>query len=163
SVQTNFAGSTNFISYGIQGSANEDVVINASLNVDFGTGNGRLSTAVLATLPTSLVDLTVVAEGAISNLGQESNVQIAAQSTSGTNQDLLPCRSLGLGANLSDVDTGGSGHNVFGATLLGTEEQGATLTLQFTGGDGNNTAAVFDNQDINGGSTTIDLQGNGNG
>jgi hypothetical protein len=162
-VQTNKAGSTNFISYALQGSAAQDTVLNASLNVDFGTGNGRLTTGVLKTLPTSLVDLhNVIRDQAqISDLGQDSNVQITTTSTRGNVTNEMASGSLGLGANLSDVATGGEGNDLFFVQLSGVENTGATVTLQFTGGDGINTALVGDFQDIVGGSTTITLENQG--
>jgi hypothetical protein len=158
-VKTKVKGSTNLINYDIQGSVNPNsfsaTVINASLQVDFGTGNGQLRTAVVASLPVSLFGVP----GPISNLGQNSNVQITAHSTSGNTQDVLQCGSLGFGANLSDVDDGGKGSDLYAAQLGGTESNGATLTLKFTGGDGNNTAVVLDHQDIDlGASTNIDLR-----
>jgi hypothetical protein len=167
SVKTNKAGSTNFIGYAIQGSANQDLnatTINGSLNVDFGTGNGQLVTAVLGTLPTSLVDLVPVVNNPanISNLGEGSNLQIAAKGTSGNILDVLFCDSIGFSANLSDVATGGTGANLFLAGLTGQEDPGATVTLKFTGVDGNNTAVIQDDQTIGvGASTNIDLQSNG--
>jgi hypothetical protein len=158
-VKTMVKGSTNLINYDLLGSASPNAanatVLNASLRVDFGTGNGQLRTAVVASLPASLFGMP----GLLSNLGQSSNVQITANSTKGNTHDVLECGSLGIGANLSDVDNGGRGSDVYSATLEGTESLGATLKLKFTGGDGNNTAMVLDDQNIQvGASTNIDLR-----
>jgi hypothetical protein len=158
-VKSKVKGSINLINYDLLGSTDPNApnatVINASLRVNFGTGNGQLRTAVVAFLPVSLFG----APGPISNLGQSSNAQITAHSTKGNTQDFLECGSLGFGANLSDVDNGGKGSDVYVAQLGGTEFTGATLKLKFTGGDGNNSALVLDGQGINlGASTKIDLR-----
>jgi hypothetical protein len=158
-VQTKVKGSTNFINYDLLGNADPNaanaVVINASLGVDFGTGNGQLRTLVAESLPASLFGVP----GKISNLGQNSNVQITAHSTSGNTQDYLNCGSIGQGANLSDVENGGKGTDIYFAVLEGAEFNGATLKLKFTGGDGHNTASVIDHQDIGfNGSANIDLR-----
>jgi hypothetical protein len=159
-VKTSKKGSTNFVEYDLLGSTlpNEPAVavtIVSSLTVNFGTGNGSLLAQVLVTLPVVFGG----PHGNTSNLGQNSNVKIAATSSKGNTQDNLYCASIGTGASLSDVDTGGKGNNTFNAGLTGTEFSGASVNLKYTGGDGNNTAGVGDMQDINGGaSTVIDLR-----
>jgi hypothetical protein len=154
-VSAKVKGSTNFVEYDLLGSAAPNAAASTTivggLTVNFGTGNGQLLTQVVSTLPTSLLG----PPGPLSNLGQNSNVQITATSSSGNTQDVLRCVSLGNGANLSDVDNGGRGNDVYGASLSGTEFLGASVNLKFTGGDGNNTGLVFDTQDVQGGASAI--------
>jgi hypothetical protein len=162
-VQTSRPGSTNLITYALQGSDNQDAdnatILNSSLNVDFGTGNGRLATVVLKTLPTSVVNLNVGDPANISNLGTFSNVQIATTSTRGNVGEAVVSGGLGLDANLSYVSSQGEGNHDFVALLSGTEDEGASATLQFTGGNGSNMVDINDTQQINtGASTNINLQ-----
>jgi hypothetical protein len=174
-VKAGQPGSTNFIDYGVLGSADPNaanaVPIVSNLFVDFGTGNGQLTTRVASNF----------ADFPISNLGAGSNVQVSAVasvSVSGNTQDSLFCGSIGSGASLSDVDVGGgrpisighhrpppvgvNGNQDFNALLTGTEFSGASVNLAFHGGNGNNTTNVQDVQNINpGASTTINLLSGG--
>jgi hypothetical protein len=155
-IRTNKKGSVNLITYVLPGSDDPNgpnaITINASLTVNFGTGNGELDTSVVDPKTG-----TVTPTG--SNLGHGSQVQITANSTRGNIVDTFACGSIGNGATFSDVDNGGKGNDSFGGSLFGEEFSAATATLKLTGGDGNNSASIDDGQDIDSGaSTTIDLR-----
>jgi hypothetical protein len=73
--------------------------------------------------------------------------------------DTFDCGSIGQGATISDVDNGGKGNDSFSGVLFGEESSAATVTLKFTGGDGDNTGFISDSQHIDSGATTtIDLR-----
>jgi hypothetical protein len=154
-VKTSKKGSTNLIEYYLLGSAVPNaaaaVTLLSTLSVNFGTGNGSLVAQVVPILPLFFGPL-----GNTSNLGQNSNVKISATSSgSGNIQDNLFCASIGNGASLSDVDTGGTGNDVFSVGLTGVEYKGASVNLKYTGGDANNTTGIGDNQDVNGGASVV--------
>jgi hypothetical protein len=158
SVKTIHPGSTNNIFYFVQGVSRSSPIINANLSVDFGTGNGLLEADVVSSLPTNLFAFP----GPVTRLTSLSNLRIAVKSGGGNTQTFLDANGIGSSANLQFREDGGKGSDFFQAVFGfgSTQEFGSTVGIAFFGGDGNDTAGVFDFENIqSGASATFSLHG----
>jgi hypothetical protein len=161
-VKTIKTGSANSVFYDLLGfsSSGPNRTLFSSLDVNFGSGNGTLVVTVTSSLPNGLF-----APGPVSNLIDNSNVQISTTTTAppagkiaGNTREFLSVGSIGTNAILSLFDNGGAGNDFYQAQLFGVQKSGSTVALTFFGNAGNDTALVFDGQDIQG-TTNIGLHG----
>jgi hypothetical protein len=154
-VTTNKTGSTNSVTFELLGT--QTSIVDANLAVNFGKGNGSLAVGTVSSLPTSLGGNS----GGQSFLPGLSNVNITATSGGGNTTVGLFVGDIGASAKLQLNDTGaGKGSNTFVVQLVGHQNIGSSVGLAFKGGDGANSASVYDTEDMVQGSTmNLDLGG----